>query len=228
MGRKVQLGLASLLGLLVVSMLCAIVVVIGLRDGETGLSDRDVPYLGAVATAALNAKGVANDQRGFLLTGDPTFVDEANQRTEDARAAFAVAATVASDRSRRNAVEQARTGFEQWVAVVNREFATYRAGDHGGSVAASLGTDRELRKSYEQDLAAAQALARSSIQSAEDSAEAASSRSLWTLVATLVLALLVGSAVAYWLLKTIANPLIRLVALLIPESPSSTPAFGEE
>ena len=33
---------------------------------------------------------------GFLLTGDPTFIHEADRRASDARAAFAVAATAAA------------------------------------------------------------------------------------------------------------------------------------
>jgi hypothetical protein len=61
---QLLLALGAMLGLLVVSMLVAIVLVAGLRQGETRLNDRQVPYANAVAEAALNAKGAANDQGG--------------------------------------------------------------------------------------------------------------------------------------------------------------------
>ena len=60
-GFQVVLGAGSLLALLVVSILIAIFLVVGLKHDEAHLTDRDVPYASAVATAALNAKGVAND-----------------------------------------------------------------------------------------------------------------------------------------------------------------------
>jgi CHASE3 domain sensor protein len=70
-----------------VSMLVAIVFVVGLKADETHLNDRDVSYASAVAAAALNAKGIANHERGFLLTGDPRVIDEADHRMRGARAA---------------------------------------------------------------------------------------------------------------------------------------------
>jgi pyridoxine 5'-phosphate synthase PdxJ len=66
------LGVGSLLALLAASMLIAIVVVVSLKADERHLNDRDVHYASAVAVAALNAKGIANDQRGYLLTDDTT------------------------------------------------------------------------------------------------------------------------------------------------------------
>jgi hypothetical protein len=56
------LGVGSLLALLAASMLIAIVVVVSLKADERHLNDRDVHYASAVAVAALNAKGIANDR----------------------------------------------------------------------------------------------------------------------------------------------------------------------
>jgi hypothetical protein len=64
LGQQMLLGLGSLLALLVVSVLTAIALIVSLDHGENGLDNRDVPFAGAIATAALNAKGIANDQRG--------------------------------------------------------------------------------------------------------------------------------------------------------------------
>jgi methyl-accepting chemotaxis protein len=220
MGFQVLLGVGGLLAPLAASMLVAIFLVVGLKHDETHLNDRDVPYASAAATAALNAKGIANDQRGFLLTGDPKFIDEADRRISDARAAFAAAANVAADPTQRRAVNQAHAGFEGWVQAVHGEFVTFQAGDHQGAITASLGPDRALRKTYEQSLARAQALGASSIQSARSSVAAASSRSVTILVACLLVALTIGVGVAFWLVRSIAMPVSRLVAFLGGDLPS--------
>jgi MFS family permease len=100
------------------------------------------------------------------------------------------------------------------------EFAAFQAGDHHGAVTASLGPDRALRKTYEQSLARAQALGANSIQSARSSVAAASSRSVTILVACLLAALTIGVGVALWLVRAIAMPVARLVAILGGDLPS--------
>ena len=214
------LGAGSLVGLLVACMLVAIVLVAGLQAGETHLNGRDVSYTTAVAAAALSAKGIANDERGFLLTGDRGFIGEAGHRMRGARAAFAGAVSAADSLAQRQAVTQARAAFERWVRAVHGEFATFRAGDRHGAVTASLGPDRALRKTYERSLARAQALGASSIQSARSSVAAASSRSVMILVACLLAALAIGMGVALWLVRSIARPVARLAAIVGGDLPS--------
>ncbi len=216
LGFQVWAGVGVLLALLAGISLLAIFLVNGLKGDQTRLNDQDVPYASAVATAALNAKGAANDQRGFLMTGDRGFVAEADRRIGEARSAFATAATAAVSAEQRRAVGQARAGFEGWVQVVQREIATFQAGDHTGPIRASLGPDRQLRKLYEQSLANAQALGSRSIRSTDSSVSAALSRSVRTLLGGLAIALAVGLGVAFWLVHSIAMPVYRLVALLTP------------
>jgi hypothetical protein len=91
---------------------------------------------------------------------------------------------------------------------------TFRAGDRRGAVTAALGPDRALRKTYERSLAWAQALGASSIQSARSSVAAASSRSVAILVGCLLAALTIGVGVACWLVRSIARPVARLVAIV--------------
>ena len=222
MGFRVLLGVGSLLALLAVSVLVAIMLVVGLKDDESHLNGRDVPYASAIAAATLNAKGIANDQRGFLMTGDPKFVDEADRRIGAARLAFAAAASAADD-GQYLAVSQARAGFEAWVRAVRGEIATFKSGNHAAAISTSLGPDRESRKAYELSLARAQALGANSIRSATSSVAAASSRSVRILLAYLLVALAIGSGVAYWLVRTIAIPVHRLVALLAAAQPAATP-----
>src|SRR3954469_16938222 len=68
-GIQVVLGVGSLLGLLVIAGTAAVVLLVGLHRDQRQLDSRDVPYAGYVARAALAAKGIANDERGFLLSG---------------------------------------------------------------------------------------------------------------------------------------------------------------
>jgi methyl-accepting chemotaxis protein len=218
-GYQAVLGVGGLLALLVVSMLIAIGLVTSLTHDETRLNGGDVPYTDAVAAAALAAKGVANDQRGFLMTGDPAFIEEADRRVDDARTAFAAAANTAADATKLQAIIEARTGFERWVAAVRGEFTTFRAGEHQAAITASFGPDRELRKTYEQSLAKAQSLGDSSIQAARSSVVAAESRTVQALWVCLILAVAIGVSVGFWLVRSVALPLFRLVALLIPDLP---------
>jgi CHASE3 domain sensor protein len=194
---QVALGVGSLLALLVMAMLVAIALVVAVKTDERHGDDRELPYASAVATAALNAKGVANDQRGFLLTGDPTFIHEADRRISDARAALAAAMNAAADPAQRRAANDARSGFERWVQTMQGEFATFQAGDRHRAIATSLGPDRALRKTYERSLANAQALGAHSTESATSPAAATSSRWAWILVACLLAALVIGVGVAF-------------------------------
>ena len=214
LATRVVLALGGLLALLIVAITVALVVVVIVRRDESSLSDRDVPYTSAVAAAALNAKGIATDQRGFLLTGDRSFIAEAEQRISEARTAFATAQQQAANATQRDAVRRASLGFENWVQAVENEFATYTAGNRKAAISASFGSERQTRKAYEQSLATAQAAGQRSIDAATVSAHATSARSQVILVATLIAAVVAGTAIVYWLFHTIALPLYSLASLL--------------
>jgi methyl-accepting chemotaxis protein len=217
LGRQVVFGLTTLVALTAVSVAVAMALIVGQRIDESGLGERDVPYADAIAQAALDAKGVANDQRGFLLTGDPQYIAEADGRVDSARTALSTALRNAADERHREAVTRAKTGFELWVGAVRAEFDTYQAGDRKGAITTSLGADRQMRKAYEDDLAAAQQLAQQSIAAAQATVQASASRSLWILGCVLTAALILGGVIATWLLQRIARPLFRLLDVLRPE-----------
>jgi hypothetical protein len=214
MGFQVWLGVGGLLALLAASVLVAVFLILGLRHHESHLNDRAVPYARAVAAAALNAKSVVNDERGFLMTGDQKFIDEADRRVRSAGAWFAAAEAAASGPAQRRAVTDARTGFRRWVAAVHREFATFQSGNRRGPISASLGPDRALRKGYEGALGRAQALGEGAIRSADVSVASASSRSITILLVCLLVALAIGVGIAFWLVRSIAAPVARLVSIL--------------
>jgi methyl-accepting chemotaxis protein len=222
MGFQVWLGVGGLLALVAGLVALAVFLIVGVRDHESHLNERAVPYARAVAAAALSAKGVANDERGFLMTGDRTFSDEADHRVRSARAWFAASAVAASGEAQRGAVAQARIGFERWVTAVRREFAIFRSGNQNGAISASLGQDRALRKRYEAALARAQALGDSAIRSADASVVTASSHSITILLACLLGAFIIGVGIAYWLVRSIAVPVARLLAIFGPEELRTT------
>lgn len=217
---QVLLAAGGLLTLLALSMALAIALVMDLNNDRTHPDERGVRYTNAVAAAALNAKAVANDQRGFLLTGDPKFVHEADQRTAVARRAFSEAAGAAADPGQARAVSQASAGFDRWVRALRAECERFKAGDRRGAITRSIGADRALRKTYEQALADAQSMGTSSIQSNKRSVQAESSRSLRILLACSLGALAIGSGMSIWLVRSIAMPISRLVALLRPDVPA--------
>jgi len=218
LGIQTLIGLIGLLSLAVVSGLAALGLVLHLAGDQDQVTEHAVPYASWVATAALDAKGVANDERGFLLTGDPTFIEEADQRIADARSAFGAAAAAATDAGEVDAVRGATATFERWVAEVRAEFDGYLAGDRTDAVTSALGANRDTRKEYEQALAQAQALGDRAIATAQQSVNRTSNWSIAILAAIVVIGIVIGIAVIAWLMRTIALPVYRLVALLTPDA----------
>jgi methyl-accepting chemotaxis protein len=214
MGLQVWLGTGTLLILLAGSIVLAIVLIERTAAREQRLNDRAVPYADATAAAALSAKGVANDERGLLMSGDRRFVAEADSRAARARSAFATARAAASTDAQRRALADARAGFEAWFTAVKSEFAAFRSGARQAPIRAALGPNRELRKRYETALARAQALGAHAIHAADASLDAASSRSITILVVCLVASLLAGAGITFWLVRSIALPVSRLVTIL--------------
>jgi methyl-accepting chemotaxis protein len=220
MGLQVQFAAGGLLALLAASMAVAMLLVVGLGHDQTHLNDRDVPYGSAITEAALNAKAVANDQRGFLLSGDPRYFEETNRRIAAARGAFAAADRLADPGAQRQAVRAAAAGFERWVEVVHGEFASFQQGNQRGAIAASLEADRRLRGAYEASLAGARAMGAGAIEAKKSSVEAESTRSLRILLGCALAALAIGCGVAIWLVRSIALPVSRLAARLGADLPS--------
>jgi methyl-accepting chemotaxis protein len=188
----------------------AVYLIVALADDSTRLSERPFEYATAIHDAALDAKGIANNERGFLISGDTSFVDDLEEGAADARAAFAAAQANASTSRERQAAAEAKAGFDRWLQAVRREIAAYQAGSRADAVAASLGPTRDLRKSYERSLASAHALGLDSIETATRSVSSSASRSVTILLVYLAAALLLGVAVTLWVARTILRPTSEL------------------
>ena len=125
-GFQVTLGSGGLVALLTAAVLAGVLVVVRLRNDAARVDRHDKPHGSAKAAAALDAKGIANDERGFLLTCDKTFIDEAGGRIANARADFDRALAAASTAAEQGSVNAANAGFEQWVQAVKNGVATFQ------------------------------------------------------------------------------------------------------
>lgn len=182
--------------LLAVGMLMAAIFMTRLGADAADLTERQVRYATALSAAALNAKGIANDERGYLLSGNEEFVAEIDIREDVARDAFAQAAEAAGpDQSRR--IVEAYEAFELWLAAVEDEIALYRSGERDQAMDASLGPTRELRKTYEAMLSTV-ALTQSGVPSASAAVSDEATTAIVVLLGFLVAATIIGLVVTGW------------------------------
>ena len=79
---RVQLGagFAALIAVAAIVIGFAVWSVAGLQAEDSQVSRHAVPYLTGLSDVAVAAKAAANDERGFLLTGDKKYADEARGR----------------------------------------------------------------------------------------------------------------------------------------------------
>jgi methyl-accepting chemotaxis protein len=208
---------AGVLALLAVVILCIGVTVtylLSIKHDEGQLDNEAVPLSSAIAAASLAAKGVANDQRGFLLTGDRKFIAELDRRIREARRAFAAAAETAVVSDQATAIRHAQHDFAVWTKSLRRELATYRSGDHDAAIGDALGPNRDLRKIYEAWLGKAQELADSAVAADAAAVDATSSRNVRLTLSVLAVALIVGCVLAWWLVRAIIIPMHSLVNIM--------------
>jgi methyl-accepting chemotaxis protein len=186
----------TLLALLVVGVLLAVFLMMRLGSDATELTRRQVQYSTALSNAAINAKGIANDERGYLLSGNVEFLVEIDSRTGLARESFDQAAE-AADEAQSQRILRAYEAFEVWLVALEDEIAMFRAGDREEARALSLGRTRELRKAYESLLARA-SLTESGVEDATAAVEASASRSVAFMFVYLIGAIIIGSSVNAW------------------------------
>ena len=182
--------------LLAVGVLLAAFLITRLGADAAELTDRQIRYATALSAAALNAKGIANDERGYLLSGNEEFLVEIDIRTATARDAFAQAAEAAGPEQRQRILE-VYEAFELWLAAMEGDLAQFQAGDREEARAASLGPTRELRKSYEAMLST-MALTESGVPSASAAVSDDATAAIAVLIGFLIVATAIGLLVTTW------------------------------
>lgn len=218
---RVLIAVASLVMLLVIAIVIAVVLVVTVGNNATA-AERQGRFTAAVHAAALQAKALANDERGYFISGDPEFVGQMEGRIELARAAFEAAGEAASP-DQRSEFEKARQGFERWLEAVEREIAVYQSGDEAAAIETSLGPTRALRKEYEGWLSDAAALGVIGFQDATTAVSNASTLSVMLLLGYLVVAVAVGVAIALWVVRTVLRPAYTLVHKLADTGDEAEP-----
>ncbi|MGY1750037.1 methyl-accepting chemotaxis protein [Modestobacter sp. SYSU DS0511] len=183
---------AALVGVLAITRLG------DLRDARDAELRTSLPYMHALGDIGLTAKATANDERGYLLTGDEEFRAEVDERLEKIDGLFADARATAATADELALVAQLQDGVDAWSASIEAEFALL-ATDRDAAVALAMGETRDLRKTYEEVLAAAQEEAEAVLTEGAGYGEVVSSATRTLVVVCAVgvlLACLVGLVVA--------------------------------
>ena len=202
---KILLAAAGMVGLVVVGVALAVMFLVAVRTGADEV-ERHARYSAAIDAAALHAKGMATNERGFLIDGDEDFIAQLEGRSELVRTAFATAIETA-DEGQRATVVEAREGFERWLDTVEEVFAVYRSGDEDAAIELSLGQARNQRWTYEGWLADAKTLGVQGFQDAATSVDGISNLSMIVLFGYLILAAVGAVIIALWAMPAVRRSL---------------------
>jgi CHASE3 domain sensor protein len=93
--NRALVAVGVLFAVLALAMAAAVLAIVSVSRNPAVLRRENVPYAVAIATAALNAKGLANDERGYLVSGKPEFLALLEQHVLNVRMSFAAAACAA-------------------------------------------------------------------------------------------------------------------------------------
>ena len=176
------------------------------RAEEVG---RAVPYITALNEAALIAKSAANDERGFLLGGDPSFRDDALGRRADIDHLLDAARALAPPG---RAVQEIQAAVDAWYTALQAEFTLFGT-DRAAAVTAALGPNRDLRKVYENLLDQEITRADAALVAGKEFGDTVSSVR-FTVVVLLLVALALAVALALYIARLIVAPLGRVSRVL--------------
>jgi methyl-accepting chemotaxis protein len=191
----------------------AVLTVNSLQAANHEVSERAVPYLQGLSDAALAAKAAANDERGFLITGDRTFADEAVSRRSAEQAGLAQARTSAVSDRTRAAVDAIDRELSRFNALLDEEFALYST-DRAQAMTRSFGVNRDQRKAYEARFADAITLAKQHVAAQVADNDRGAARSRTVLAVVLLLSIVLGALAAGLLAASVTRPLAAAVGVL--------------
>ena len=204
-------GIGSLLALLAIAVGLGVALIAMFERDVDDLTHRHVIYTTAMHEAALSSARLANTHRGFLVGGDvDEYLDAIRVRTTEVRSALTRADSAAVGDEQDGAVDMSRVRFELWLQALNGDTAAFRGGAREEAIAATLGATRDLRRTYEDSLARGYTLGVQSIESDTDSILTSASRSVWALLGYLAVALVIGVAIAIWVVRGILRPSLTL------------------
>ena len=205
--KRLALGFGAVVLVLAVSALSALSL---LRNVDARAADAaDSSRISSdVWNAALKAKAIANDERGFLLTGDKEFLTEITERTQAARDYFDSAAALAHGTAATK-LAAARKSFDAWIVLVEKEPAMYAA-DPAVAATFALEVSRSARKTYEGLLEETTDAAVADTTTARAGLDDATALATMLLLAALAVALAVAVAAGLWVARSVDRPLRAL------------------
>jgi len=184
-----------------------------LHDGQNETARRAIPYMSGLFDASLAAKAAANDERGYLLTGDPKFRDEAVGRRKAEKAGLDQARASALNDGQVKAVDDVEKLLQTFNDSLDREFALYPT-DKAQAQKLALGANRDLRKTYEAAFATAMKAAKASTDQTAAAADRQASSLRRQLLILLGVTVLLGAVAAAWLSRSVRRPLNATIGVL--------------
>ncbi|GIM98582.1 chemotaxis protein [Planomonospora venezuelensis] len=212
-GTKIVIAVAILALTAVVTGVTGLMKIGSLEDVHDQQVNKAFPLLATLQHVALTAKAAANDERGFLLTGDAEFRDESLGRFAEIDATLGQARTFAGSPGEVARVDELADDLDAWKDALSAEYALY-ATDKAAAVEESThGRTRELRKAYEEKMQATLTEIGEKIgASAEFNETVDSARFLVILV--LVIGMIWGVISALLISRAIVGPVRSVAALL--------------
>jgi methyl-accepting chemotaxis protein len=205
-------GYALMVVAVAVAIVTATMQVGSLKGSKNKIADKSVPFTRGVDQAVVGVKAASNDERGFLLKGDPKFRTESLGRKASIDAGLQLARTGATG-SQIPALKSFADNAEQWFAGLRTEFATYQTSPDK-AVALSFGSNRDLRKKVEAQgdaLVKSATVAEASTSRSFDRTASSAARTLFIL---LLVALGAAIGLALYMTRLIVAPVKKAVATL--------------
>jgi methyl-accepting chemotaxis protein len=202
LGLKLAAGFAVLVALVAACSLLIQSNLSNVDSNASGVRGQSVPFDVHLTSAATAAKAAANDERGFLLTGEASFSEELTGRHQTVRAELAAASKAAPTGAARADIATILKGYDAWTKALDAEVAQY-ATDPKGAVEVALGANRDLRKAYEQAIESAQTRGAKQVDGAFASLDdqvASAKRLVWIVLGLLIAA---SALLAFFILRTV-------------------------
>src|SRR3954454_8207141 len=213
--RRVPTKVIAATGIAIAGMvITGVMSLAGISALRTTRSDelkRDVPYITNLNNAALESKAAANDERGYLIGGDTTFRDESLGRQAKVDGYLDTASGLAAA-TQQATVAKIKTDVDRWFTALQAEFTQFPT-DPKAAVTAALGTNRDLRKTYETGFSKEVSRASEALIAGKQFDTTVRSTRLG-LVATISLALVLALILAIAVTRMIVRPLRRVSSVL--------------
>lgn len=177
-----------------------------IQDTTDDVRDRSVQFATHLSAAAVEAKATANDERGFLITGDDEFREGIAERNATVLKELNAAEATAPNAAVRADVAKIATQYTAWSEAIDAEFTLF-ARNRAAAIQRGLETNRELRKGYEELIDKATTGANRAVATSFTALEDDAARSRTTVIVMIVLLVLASIAVGFGLLRGVRGAL---------------------